>query len=341
MSIATYITSIEANRNTIRNKLVELGMAASGDKLDKLATAIEGIINQGAVSATVQEGGTYTIPAGYHNGSGTVSGVSGGGNYTLQTKTATPTKKQQNITPDSGFYGLSSVTVNAMTTATQATPDISVSSSGLITASATQTEGYVSAGTKSATKQLTTQAAQTITPGTSNKTIPSGQYLTGIQTILGDANLVAGNIKKGVSIFNVLGTLEATSGVGGSSNMRTGTFTVSRKITSPYTFSHDLGVTPDFAFVFMEDNVYFQTLSDDQIFNFIMRKPFTATNVADFSGFECLISVYQKNAFPLFNPLSADTLNARLTSSSVTINAEDYYILKQSVVYRWVVGTLS
>ena len=114
MSVATYITNIEANRNTIRNKLVELGLAQSSDKLDKLATAIEGIINQGAVSITVQEGDTYTIPAGFHNGNGTVSGVSGGGNYTLQAKTATPTKKQQAIAPDSGYYGLSGVTVNAI-----------------------------------------------------------------------------------------------------------------------------------------------------------------------------------------------------------------------------------
>lgn len=114
MSVATYIASIEASRNTIRNKLVELGLAQSGDKLEKLATAIESIINQGAVSVTVQEGDSYTIPAGFHNGSGTVSGVSGGGNYTLQTKTATPTKKQQSIAPDSGYYGLSAVTVNAI-----------------------------------------------------------------------------------------------------------------------------------------------------------------------------------------------------------------------------------
>lgn len=114
MSVSTYIASIEASRNSIRNKLVELGMAQSGDKLEKLAEAIENIINQGAVSVTVQEGDTYTIPAGYHNGNGTVSGVSGGGNYTLQAKTATPTKKQQAIAPDSGYYGLSGVTVNAI-----------------------------------------------------------------------------------------------------------------------------------------------------------------------------------------------------------------------------------
>ena len=133
MSVATYISSIETSRNVIRNKLVELGMAASSDKLDKLATAIEGIVNQGAVNITVQEGDTYTIPAGYHNGNGTVSGVTGGGNYTLQAKTATPTKKQQNITPDSGFYGLSGVTVAAIPEAYQDTSSVTATAADVLT----------------------------------------------------------------------------------------------------------------------------------------------------------------------------------------------------------------
>lgn len=133
MSVATYISSIETSRNVIRNKLVELGMAASSDKLEKLATAIEGIVNQGAVSVTVQEGGTYTIPAGYHNGSGTVSGVGGGGNYTLQAKTATPTKKQQNIAPDSGYYGLSGVTVAAIPEAYQDVSSVTADAGDVLT----------------------------------------------------------------------------------------------------------------------------------------------------------------------------------------------------------------
>ena len=111
MSISTEISRIQSNRNTIRAKLVELGMATNTDNLDRLAFAIDNLINQGAVSVTVQEGDTYTIPAGYHNGSGTVSGVAGGGNYSLQSKNATPTKNQQSITPDSGYYGLSDVTI--------------------------------------------------------------------------------------------------------------------------------------------------------------------------------------------------------------------------------------
>lgn len=114
MSTATEITRIQTARNTIRTKMVELGLATSTAKLDALATAVEGIENKGAVNAQVQEGSTYTIPKGYHNGSGVVSGVAGGGNYTLQEKSITPTKAQQSVTPDSGYYGLSGVTVAAI-----------------------------------------------------------------------------------------------------------------------------------------------------------------------------------------------------------------------------------
>ena len=143
MSVETCISAIASSRNTIRNKLVELGIAESDDKLDELATAIESIIDQGAVSITVKEGDTYTIPKGYHNGKGTVSG---GGN-TLQAKTATPTKNQQNIAPDSGYYGLSDVTINAIPEAYQDVSSVTavardvLSGKVIVTADGTVTAG--------------------------------------------------------------------------------------------------------------------------------------------------------------------------------------------------------
>ena len=148
MSIATEISRIQTARNTIRAKAVELGIGTSADTLDKLATEIEGIENRGAVSATVQEGDTYTIPKGYHNGSGTVSGVAGGGNYNLQSKTVTPTKAQQNVTPDSGYYGLSDVTVGAIPQTYQDVSSVTAAAGDVLTGKVIVTaDGKVTTGT--------------------------------------------------------------------------------------------------------------------------------------------------------------------------------------------------
>lgn len=114
MSTQTEITRLQTARNKLRTWLVGLGLATSTDKLDALADKAAAIKNQGAVDAQVKEGESYAIPAGYHNGSGTVKGVSGGGNYNLQTKSVTPTKEQQSVAPDQGYYGLSAVTVGAI-----------------------------------------------------------------------------------------------------------------------------------------------------------------------------------------------------------------------------------
>lgn len=147
----------------------------------------------------------------------------------LQEKPATPGTSEQLITPDSTYDGLSKVTVEAVKSVVQATPAITVATNGLITALATQSAGYVSAGTKSTTKQMTTQAGTTINPGTSRKlAVSSSRYTTGDIFVAGDSNLVADNIKKGVSIFGVSGSYE---GSGGEMQSKSATPTSASRIT--------------------------------------------------------------------------------------------------------------
>ena len=95
--------------------------------------------NNGAVSGTIStKAGTYSIPQGYHDGSGTVAidateqakiipgnikagveilgevGTYDGESITAQTKNATPTAAAQVILPDSGYDYLSQVNVAAI-----------------------------------------------------------------------------------------------------------------------------------------------------------------------------------------------------------------------------------
>ena len=129
-----------------------------------------------------------------------------------------PTRSSSNVTTSgrtvtipAGYYP--SQVSKSISTVTQATPSISVSSNGLITASATQSAGYVSTGTKSATHQLSTQSGKTITPGTSQQTAcASGRYTTGNIYVAGDSDLVASNIRSGVNIFGVTGTYTGSGG---------------------------------------------------------------------------------------------------------------------------------
>lgn len=134
----------------------------------------------------------------------------------------------------------------------QATPSLSLNeATGVVTAEATQAAGLVAAGTKKATMQLPAQGAKTVTPSAAQQTaVASGKYTTGNVvvaavpteaktvelsmpsgnqtvspssgkflsevTVKKPATMLPENIKKGVSIGGVVGTLE--SGGGGSTS---------------------------------------------------------------------------------------------------------------------------
>ena len=173
MSISTELTRLQTARNKLRTKLIALGLVTATAKLDDCATAVDGITNQGAVSATVQEGDTFTIPAGYHNGSGTVSGVAGGGNYKLQSKTVAPTKAQQAVTPDSGYYGLSDVTVSAIPDAYQDVSSVTATAADTLTSKVFVTsDGTVTTGTMANNGAVT----KALDAATTSYTIPKGYH---------------------------------------------------------------------------------------------------------------------------------------------------------------------
>lgn len=104
--IQNLIDSLTAARDAIRTKLVTLGLATATADLAECADAVSGIAANGNVSKTLDTGTTsYTIPAGYHGGTGKVQIVT-------EEKTVSPSTSAQSVTPSSGKV-LSKVTVNA------------------------------------------------------------------------------------------------------------------------------------------------------------------------------------------------------------------------------------
>lgn len=152
-----------------------------------------------------------------------------------QSKSFTPTAAGSVITPDAG-YTLSQVTVDGDVNLVSTNIKSGVNIFGVagdqfvvntVAASATPDQilsgANAYAGGMNIVGTIPSKTAQTYTPGTSNQTISAEQYLSGAQTIAGDADLVAGNIKSGVNIFGVAGTFtsDATAVAGNILNGKT------------------------------------------------------------------------------------------------------------------------
>ena len=175
--ISELISNLIINRNRIRDKLYKPEnwdmTEAAGETLEGLANIIENISTHKNIDVDLREGDSYNIPKGYHDGSGVVTGVAGGGNYTLQAKTVSAGRSDITVVPDQGKYGLSSVKVNAIPSnlqdvslVTAAAGDVLVgktivSSTGAIVAGTMVNNGAVS---------------QTLSTSVTQYTVPAGYH---------------------------------------------------------------------------------------------------------------------------------------------------------------------
>jgi len=169
MSVATEITRLQGLKGTIRTKLLALGVIVSESaSLDDCATALAAITDNGGVSETVDlVAPSYTVPEGYHDGTGAVALVS-------ETKNATPTTSSQDITPSAGKV-LEKVTVAAIpagyaivSNVTAAAGDV-LTSKVFVTAAGAETAGTMANnGAISQTIDGTTTTSYTVPAGYHN-----------------------------------------------------------------------------------------------------------------------------------------------------------------------------
>ena len=102
-----------------------------------------------------------------------MQGVAGGGNYSLQAKSVTPTKSQQAVTADSGYYGLSGVTVAAIPPAYQDVSSVTATAGDVLANKIIVTPtGAVTAGTMPNNGAIT----RTLNTTTTSTTIPAGYH---------------------------------------------------------------------------------------------------------------------------------------------------------------------
>lgn len=194
MAIATILRSGSGTDTSDATATAEYILTGySGWVNDKL---IRGTMpNNGAWSTTINCGQATTIPKGYHNGKGKVTVDS------LASQTPGTATAAQILTGKTLWVKGSKITG---TMPNRGAISHSLAANGSYTIPA----GYHN-GSGKVTQSLSTQGGWTVTPGTSNITAcAANKWTIGTIYCAGNANLVAGNIKKGVTIFGVTGTYQ-------------------------------------------------------------------------------------------------------------------------------------
>ena len=231
MSIADKITQLTNIRAAIRTALQNKGVAAAAshnfaDFAADIAAIVTGVTLQSKrVSASTSGVVTVTPDSGYDGLSQVKVNM-----ILRQAKTVTPGTADQTVSPDSGYQGLSSVTVEGDADLVAGNIKNGVSIFGVNGSYAPSVVTQEKSCTPSTSQQeitpdsgkylskVTVAAApletKSVTPSASQQTITPSSGKIGMSqvTVAGDADLVAGNIKKDIVIFGVTGTYEGSGG---------------------------------------------------------------------------------------------------------------------------------